>query len=568
MVFVVKNLENILVVKFPDLSKEWHPTKNGKLTPSEVTYGSDLEVWWLCQNDHAYIMKIHSRGVKKYGCPFCSGTKVSLERSLYVKYPNIAKEWHSTKNDQLTPKDVFPSTRKIVWWKCRNGHEWQMAIRSRTSNKSQCKLCSENKKAEKRYLTEFEYLLQEWHPYKNDTLNPEKCTSGSSTKAWWLCKDGHEWESRISHRVNGSSCPYCTGQKCTYENSLESLYPEIALEWNNEKNKLKPSEVSPQSNKKVWWKCSENHEWQAIIGNRYKGNGCPMCKGKIPNENKSISKNPKLYELWNFEKNIGVSPNNVLPRSGAKYWWKCDKCGHEWKATPHNMYRTSGKICPKCNGRYVDHDNCFATLHPTLLKEFDFEKNKKIDPFKYVPGSIKRVWWRCEKGHEWITSIRNRALKGNNCPTCYAQTSFPEQVVYFYLKKIFKNAINRKKFKGETRSYEADIFIPELNLAIEYDGAYFHKDKLHKDEEKNIFFLNNNIELIRMREIGLHDFVNTQPTIFYCNPQKFESFEKSISELLIYISKNYSLSEKLLNRISKLQINIKRDADNISESIY
>ena len=59
---------------------------------------------------------------------------------------------------------------------------------------------------------------------------------------------------------------------------MQTINPALAEEWNYEKNtELTPEDVTANSNKKVWWKCSNGHEWQAVIYNRNKGNGCPVC---------------------------------------------------------------------------------------------------------------------------------------------------------------------------------------------------------------------------------------------------------------------------------------------------
>ena len=55
---------------------------------------------------------------------------------------------------------------------------------------------------------------------------------------------------------------------------------QLMVEWNWEKNNelnFKPETLTLGSGKKVWWKCSKGHEWQAIIANRSKGSGCPEC---------------------------------------------------------------------------------------------------------------------------------------------------------------------------------------------------------------------------------------------------------------------------------------------------
>jgi hypothetical protein len=62
------------------------------------------------------------------------------------------------------------------------------------------------------------------------------------------------------------------------EKSLAYRFPELAKERHPTKNgTLLPSQVFPGSNKKVWWKCTEGHEWQAVIYSRNNGNGCPIC---------------------------------------------------------------------------------------------------------------------------------------------------------------------------------------------------------------------------------------------------------------------------------------------------
>ena len=96
-----------------------------------------------------------------------------------------------------------------------------------------------------------------------------------------ICNMNHRWRASIVSRTKGSKCPYCSGI-CVIrgKNDLATLRPDIAAEWNDEKNgELKPCNLKIKSNKKVWWKCKNGHEWQAIISNRTnKNQGCPFCK--------------------------------------------------------------------------------------------------------------------------------------------------------------------------------------------------------------------------------------------------------------------------------------------------
>ena len=122
-------------------------------------------------------------------------------------------------------------------------------------------------------------------------------------------------------------------------------------EWNYEKNeRLKPNSFTRFSNKKVWWKCMKcGYEWQSTINNRSKGNGCPRCAGKIPIVGKTdlATVNSELAKEWNYEKNTD-NPQNYLPYSHKKVWWKCSKCGNEWEAIISSRMNGNSN-CKKCN---------------------------------------------------------------------------------------------------------------------------------------------------------------------------------------------------------------------------
>ena len=171
----------------------------------------------------------------------------------------------------------------------------------------------------------------------------------SGKRVWWKCGNGHEWKARISSRSSGNGCPYCSGQKVLKgSNDLQTVNPILAKEWNYEKNKgFTPADVMPNSVKKVWWKCNQGHEWEAAIGSRNSGNGCPYCSGRfaIKGKNDLQTINPHLAKEWNYEKNNGLTPANFLPNSGKTVWWKCS-IGHEWQA--RIQHRNNGVGCPIC----------------------------------------------------------------------------------------------------------------------------------------------------------------------------------------------------------------------------
>ena len=354
-------------------------------------------------------------------------------------------------------------------------------------------------KKEKQYVSDNAQLMAEWNWEKNADISPSQLTIGSGQKVWWKCSKGHEWQTNIYNRNNGKGCPYCSGRYAVKgENDLQTVNPDLAKEWNYERNKgLTPMDVLPNSNKKAWWKCSKGHEWQARINSRNSENGCPFCTGRltISGENDLQTVNPSLANEWNYKKNNGLTPNHVLPNSNKKVWWICGK-GHEWQATISN--RNNGNGCPYCAGQYIiTGENDLQTVNPALANEWNYKKNNGLTPADVTPNSNKKVWWKCSKGHEWQATINNRN-RGNGCPVCDSErkTSFPEYALAYYLEKYDLGVVHSYKGKG----YELDIYIPSKRIAIEYDGYYWHKSKTKKDLEKNQKCKKDGIKLYRIRE--------------------------------------------------------------------
>lgn len=158
--FATKKYENSLANIYPELVKEWHPIKNGSLTPDKVNKASRYKVWWICPKGHEYQMTISNRTriekvqtngkkVKAQGCPYCAGKKILIGyNDMQSLYPEVAKEWHSVKNGNLMPSMVTPGSSKKVWWKCdKCGYEWQSAVEHRCLSHHGCPNCSSKKRS-------------------------------------------------------------------------------------------------------------------------------------------------------------------------------------------------------------------------------------------------------------------------------------------------------------------------------------------------------------------------------------------------------------------------------------
>ena len=221
---------NDLASRFPSLAREWHPFKNGALTPQQVTFGTKRKVWWQCEKGHSWSASVQSRTLDGTGCPVCAGRIVLPgENDLASQFPTIAQEWHPTKNAPLLPSQVTPSCKKYVWWRCPLGHEYNAQIGMRTVRHSGCPYC-----AGKKVLAGFNDLATtqpriaaQWHPSLNGPLVPQMVTAGSHKKVWWVCDEGHIWKAAIYSRAGKQrrGCPVCAGvvggkRKIHYERML------------------------------------------------------------------------------------------------------------------------------------------------------------------------------------------------------------------------------------------------------------------------------------------------------------------------------------------------------------
>ena len=138
--------ESDLATLNPLLTKEWNYTLNKDLQPFNVLPNSNKKVWWNCSKGHEWRSTIASR-TNGSGCPFCSNKKVLPGyNDLATLNPCLAKEWNYALNQDLKPEDFTANSRKKVWWKCPQGHEYQARVDHR-NNGSGCPHCYRQRKS-------------------------------------------------------------------------------------------------------------------------------------------------------------------------------------------------------------------------------------------------------------------------------------------------------------------------------------------------------------------------------------------------------------------------------------
>lgn len=416
-------------------------------------------------------------------------------------------------------------------------------------------------------------LLNEWDYDKNGDLKPVDVTAGSGRKVWWKCKKcGNEWQATINNRTNGECrCKICSGiEVYKGHNDLATTHPEIAKQWNKEKNgALHPSGIRFNSSKRVWWICENGHEYDMPIAKRtIRGDNCPYCSnqrlkvGYNDFETWCIENNKKhLLKEWNYKKNT-ILPTEVTISYMKKIYWKCEQ-GHEWEEKIKHRLQHNDE-CPICSNKmllkgYNDLKTwCTQYRKENILLEWDTEKNNvSFDEIAYF--STKQAHWKCGYEHEYIMPVKQKTF-GKECPICarIQKYSFAEKSIFHFVKKYFPDAQENKKFEW-LGNMELDIFIPSINIGIEYDGDFFHKDKIFSDKLKYDLCQANSVFLIRIKEPQI-DTIDDCGYFIKRKSYKIEELNLIIYNLLSYIgieNPNVDIIEEeqeILNNINLLVI--------------
>ena len=337
----------------------------------------------------------------------------------------------------------------------------------------------------KKYVSDIPELVAEWHPIKNEGKKPEDFSFGSNTKVWWQCTNGHEWATQIYHRTHGTGCPVCY-------------------------NERRPEAGRPKT---------------------------------TPDFN-LLTENPSLCVEWDYKQNK-YPPTHYLPKSGARVHWKCPMgVDHRWAARIDSRAAPKDGVlngCPFCAGRKPSLNYNLEVIYPDVASDWDYEHNAK-KPHEYTPSSNRHAWWKCEKGHTWKAAINNRT-SGRNCPKCSNKSSRNEIRILTELKALFSNAVSRHKLWD----HEVDVYLKDQNIAIEYDGAWWHRNRLDKDQYKQDSLSRNGVRLLRVREYPLPSITDEDIIVDGAKAISKDEVGKIVKLISEEVFERYSASSDFLN---------------------
>lgn len=465
---------NDLATSHPEIAKEWHPTKNMNLKPSEVTYGSEIKVWWLGKCGHEWQQAINQRISNKSSCPYCSNSRVLVGfNDLATTHPELAKEWHPTKNGNLKPTDITYGYGKKVWWKCSNGHEWETKCNVRACGGTGCPFCTSKgtslpEQGVAYYLEQVCSVEQRIKIDKQevDVYLPEY-------------RIGIEYDGRFYHQLSRV-------QK-------DKRKDEILIKNGITVIRIKESDANYSDANIIYYKfdgMGSNYVWAirelckllVVLTNDKKfysvrieiRNDQLRIRERINlylKENSLSTLYPELSNEWNYEKNGILTPDMFFPGANTKVWW-LGKCGHEWKQAINVRTGKERCGCPFCSGKKVlpgfnDLFSCF----PELSKEWHPTKNGDLKPTDITTGNSRKVWWKCQKGHEWEASAYSRTRLNSGCPYCAGQRAI---IGESDLKTVYPD-IAREWHPTKNQDLTPDSIKPFCNLKVWWLGSCGHE---------------------------------------------------------------------------------------------
>lgn len=409
---------------YADLAKQWHPIKNARLTASDVTPNSGQSVWWLCAKGHDWKAVINSR-TRGHGCPYCAGQKPTRERNFATEFPDLVDEWDWGRNKAHKPEDFTPRSQSKAWWKCSKGHSWQATIGNRTRKgiRNLCPVCLNRILSDDNSLaTVRPDIADSWHPLKNAPLTPNDVVAGGHRKVWWRCKHGHEWQATVGLRVNaGTGCPKCALQTSRIEiavySELHGLFNDIV--WREKiagyecDIYLRDHHVGIEIDGVYWH--SRHPERELAKSSAFEAEGIQLFR----------LREDGLPLLSDRDVTFKSSEAEVLVVSRlVASLLKCAKLSEPQSKQLREYINGARLINESLYRKLVANlpapppGQSLADTHPTIAQQWAYDLNAPLSPEHFRPQANKKVWWRCELGHTWKTTLNVRVSQGTGCPAC------------------------------------------------------------------------------------------------------------------------------------------------------
>lgn len=464
--------ETSLQVQNPGIAAEWHPTRNGKLTPLEVKPATGKLAWWICPSGHEYKSKIANRTALGRRCPYCSGQKIGYGNDLASRAPHIAAEWHPSLNGTLRPGDVTTGVQRRFWWLCQQGHSWRTTVASRVALGTGCPECGAGWRRSRPEITlqcELEALLPaavDGDVVVNTLDGPYRVDVVCSELRIAVEYDGGYWHGATEERDRQKSDALIHGGWLLIRVRQEPLPPIGPHDVGCEPGTPDPFHLALRVIDRIAeaavslpvdHPCRSRQEELRTSAADYRLRGelraleranqlvaagrqtLPMSvtlPPPPPRPGHSLAeKNPAIAKEWHPSLNGEFRPENIANARNASAWWMCSGCGDEWQAKINERVRRGNTGCPRCNRAKAGKrrsrpalGQSLAERFPEVAAEWHPTRNGDLAPTHVRAGSHTRVWWKCRLGHEWENHVYNRTGRTPGCPHCARVVSKAKRV--------------------------------------------------------------------------------------------------------------------------------------------
>ena len=429
----------------PEAKAYYDFDKNKSIDVSALTIGSKIPVYWKCPDCGIETLQKINAKVRRQpdGSYTFKGCRHNNKRLLFDLVPEAIAYYNFEKNKDIDAATLSVGSDKRVWWKCPDcGAETfqQINLKARKLPDGSyrfydCKCrhyTRQSKNGAQQTVSDIECLSKIWDAKNNSALDPASIHIKSRVRANWVClKCGHTWCDPVYRTYNASGrCPACEGQNFIVPgcNDVMTLTPDAKLYYDWNKNVgIDIEHLGVSSNTEVYWRCPNcGNETKAAIKNKihkqsdgsYRVSSCNRCFGKSREKQagdtstaKYVSESENLMKFWDKDSNEGLNPATLSIYSRKEVSWKCQKCGHTWTSKIHHLCRASGK-CPSCDKHYVSENE-------NLMRFWDKNGNKGLDPATLSIFSRKEASWKCRKcGYTWTSKINNLRKSKGECPCC------------------------------------------------------------------------------------------------------------------------------------------------------
>lgn len=503
-----------------DLWAKYPTIANQLVNPEQgftVRSSSVKELDFICPIGHIYKNKVNTKTSINPNCGYCTGKKlwpISEEQFHYSVTKQLDKI-DNKRNDYLSkhpeiidflvnPKEAcVTSSRTIVEVWCKKKLHRNLKPLAKMH---QCGYCNGKKvfelsdedieiilNGDNSHLFDERNDLYKYSPEQShlleDVRQAFKVTRNQKIDLDCVCSKGHKWSIPSTTYIK-SGCNQCSS--LTYSKpklKFTEKYSELLQYWDYENNKSNPFKISTKREDKFYWICSRcDDSFERCVRNQFESVDkiCKPCALKEAGELRRIAALDRIGRLSDkypeiakeYSESNEVSLERIHIKTHFRALWDCTVCNYSWRALIEVRVNGGGK-CPRCTGKILIKDvNDLATIAPELIKDWD----EDYDPSEVKARSSKMAKWKCSTcGYRWSTPIKHRAKAGNGCMECYKSSKRTKghQAISDFIENLGYSVINDAR-PLKNSQMEIDVFIPELNIGIEYNGDYWHSDRVVK----------------------------------------------------------------------------------------